>query len=155
MTLSPWFNALTLTLAIDIDKDATHQMKLLLPDVYRRDGLKEITVTALEIIRGIKPNLSQYDWKTGELIDLNPEDLGRVAYQGECITLEGAITETFFAPNCRFFTVQELANVIAEFETLDRQILADINKKGIDDHYIFFEGLVKRPNGNYSVRWGS
>ena len=93
-------------------------------------------------------------WNGTDSIKVTDEELNKVYYPKNNITLYNQNTKVKMTFENNGFTVKDLFNSILEFENKSRPLTKWYN--GIDAHHIFFEGLYWNTENNaYEIEWGS
>lgn len=108
-------------------------------------------------------DITYYDEALEEQVSYTPEELDVPAFIGSEISFSSvwfdrkgnkvAESHMSFCNHTGYFTIQEMVDMVVEFEKVDRPKTRWFG--GIDAHHVFFEGLRKQKDGSYSVCWGS
>ena len=94
--------------------------------------------------------------KWDDMTPLTQEELDAPAFIGSDITFSSLwvdgdkVDETHmsFTNHKGYFTVEEMVDMVVEFEETDRP-------KRVDAHHTYFEGIAKTKDGSYRIHWGS
>ena len=102
-------------------------------------------------------------WDDADMIPLTQEELDVPAFIGSEISLSSVrfdrkgkkvtASHMSFCNHAGYFTIQEMVDMVVEFEKVDRPKTCWFG--GIDAHHIYFEGLRKEKDGSYRILWGS
>lgn len=140
-----YFNQISGRLEIELSEPANPITDNLLNEAASPDA---------EIV-SITLNVEWFDQSTKDARPLTEEELGRVAFLGPSITLEGegGGRVTHEASHGQSFTVRELVKAIEATERHSRPNSEWF--EGIDIHHVFFEGLGEAEAGVWTICWGS
>ena len=107
--------------------------------------------------------ITYYDKELEEQVPFTQEELDVPAFIGSEISLSSVrfdrkgkkvtASHMSFCNHAGYFTIQEMVDMVVEFEKVDRPKTCWFG--GIDAHHIYFEGLRKEKDGSYRILWGS
>ena len=143
----------TFILGVDTDKPSVQHFPLL--NRFEDPDSKIVNIFSNEI--------THYDKELEEQVPFTQEELDVPAFIGSEISLSSvwldrknkkvAETHMSFYNDIGYFTIQEMVDMVVEFEKVDRPKTCWFG--GVDAHHVYFEGLHKQKDGSYSVCWGS
>ena len=143
----------TFILGVDTDQPPVQHFPLL--NRFEDPNSKVVDIYCNEI--------TYYDKELNEQVPFTQEELNVPAFIGSEISLSNvwldrkgkkvAESHMSFCNQKGHFTIQEMVDMVVEFEKVDRPKTCWFG--GIDAHHVYFEGLCKQKDGSYSVCWGS
>ena len=140
---------------LDIMTDKERVWTNLIMNRFEQENARIVNISRTELYK--------HDADLNEHISLTIEECNAPGFIGDQIKffniwydrrghIVDCTNETFYNDK-GYFTVQEMADIILDFEKMDRPKTRWFG--GIDAHHIFFEGIEKNTDGSYRICWGS